>query len=121
MPKSIMQTFPRLTLFSEENYRGRVRVVRGNVGIRSLEGRFGDVESLRFFSTNPNATLVLFSRSNFRGLFRVFRGSRNIADLGDFIGGNDVESLISSNVRLTLEQIRRIRRTGSLPSGFRSL
>ncbi|TMV52180.1 hypothetical protein FE783_04345 [Paenibacillus mesophilus] len=121
MQKPILQTYPRLALFSEENYRGRESVVRGSAGIRSLEARFGDVESLRFFSTNPNATLVLFSRSNCKGLFRVFRGNRNIADLRDFIGGNNVESLISSNVRLTLEQIRRIRRTGELPAGFRNL
>jgi hypothetical protein len=121
MQKSILQTFPRLTLFSEENFRGRVRVVRGNVGIRNLDARFGEVDSLRFFSTRANATLVLFSRTNFRGAFRVFRGNRSIADLDDIIGGNDVESLISSNVRLTLAQIRNIRITGNLPSGFRRL
>lgn len=121
MTTSILQTFPRLSLFSDENFRGRVRVIRGNVGIRNLEARFGDVESLRFFSTNANATLVLFSRTNFRGSFRVFRGNRSIADLDDIIGGNDAESLISANVRLTLAQIREIRRTGRLPSSFRRL
>lgn len=120
MKRSILQTFPRLSLFSEENFRGRVRVIRGNVGIRNLDARI-DVESLRFFSTSANATLVLFSRTNFRGAFRVFRGNRSIADLDDIIGGNDVESLISSNVRLTLAQIRNIRNTGNLPSGFRRL
>lgn len=120
MDKSVLQTFPRLRLFSEENFRGRVRQIRGNVGIRNLDARF-DVESLRFFSTNPGATLVLFSRRNFGGRFRVFRGNRSIADLDDIIGGRDVESLVSSNVRLTLEQIRRINRTGVLPAGFRRL
>jgi hypothetical protein len=30
-----------------------------------------------------------------------------------------VESIISTNQRLTLEQIRNIRRTGNLPSGYR--
>lgn len=121
MVKSVLQTFPRLRLYSEENFRGRVRQIRGNVGIRNLDARFDDVESLRFFSTNSGATLVLFSRPNFRGTFRVFRGNRNIADLDDIIGGRDVESLVSSNVRLTLEQIRRINRTGVLPAGFRRL
>jgi len=116
----ILQTFPRLSLFSDENFRGRVRVLRGNLGIRNLDGRF-DVESLRFFSTSSNATLVLFSRRNFQGAFRVFRGNRSIADLDDIIAGNDADSLISSNVRLTLAQIREIRRTGRLPSGFRRI
>ncbi|MEF3304968.1 hypothetical protein [Paenibacillus sp. GYB003] len=119
MLKSIAQTFPRLALWTDENFRGRVRVLRGNLGIRNLD-RF-DAESLRFFSTSPNATLVLFSRTNFRGAFRVFRGNRSIADLDDIIRGNDAESLISSNVRLSLAQIRTIRRTGRLPSGFRTL
>lgn len=118
MPE-LTQTFPRLALWTEENFRGRVRVFRGNLGIRNLE-RF-DAESLRFFSTNRNATLVLFSRTNFRGAFRVFRGNRSIADLDDIIRGLDAESLISSNVGLTLAQIRTIRRTGVLPSGFRRI
>lgn len=116
------QTFPRLALFSDERFRGNRIILRGNLGIRNLDaGRFDDVESLRFFSTNPNATLVLFTRTNFRGNFRVFRGNRNLADLDDIIGGNDPESLISSNRRLTLAQIRTIRDTGRLPSGFRLL
>ena len=121
MQKSILQTYPRLTLYSDENYRGRARTIRGNVGIRNLEARYDDVESLRFFSTNSGATLVLFSRPNFKGTYRVFRGNRNIADLDDIIGGRDAESLVSSNVRLTTEQINRIRSTGNLPSGFRKL
>lgn len=114
-------TFPRLRLFSDENFRGRRFVVRGNVGIRNLDRTFGDIESLRFFSPNSGATLVLFSRRNFQGRFRVFRGVTNIADLDDIIFGNDPESLISSNSRLSLEQIRTIRRTGNLPNGFRSI
>lgn len=118
---SISQVFPRLALFTEENYRGRRFVLRGNLGIRTLERRSGDIESLRFFSTNPNATLVLFSRPNFRGQVRVFRGNTNIADLGDIIRGEDAESLVSANFRLTLAQIRNIRNTGVLPAGFRTI
>ncbi|MDF2670876.1 MAG: hypothetical protein K0R67_3182 [Paenibacillus sp.] len=118
---TILQTFPRLTLFSDENFRGRVRILRGNLGIRNLEARFDDVESLRFFSTNPNATLVLFTRRNFQGNFRILRGNRSIADLDDIIAGNDPESLISSNVRLTAQQVRNIRSTRTLPNGFRLL
>lgn len=114
-------TFPRLRLFRDENFRGRRFVVRGNVGIRNLERTFGDIESLRFFSPNSGATLVLFSRTNFRGNFRVFRGVTNIADLDDIIAGNEPESIISSNIRLSLAEIRAIRRTGILPSGFRSI
>ncbi len=121
MKATVSQTYPRLFLYSEENYRGRRIVWRGNVGIRNLEARYDDIESLRFFSTNSDATLVLFARENFRGRFRVFRGTTNIADLDDIIRGNDPESLIISSSRLTLEQIRRIRRTGVLPEGYRSV
>jgi len=122
MKASISQIlFPRLTLFRDEFYRGRRFVVRGNVGIRNLERTFGDIESLRFFSTNPNATLVLFSEPNFRGRFRVFRGNTNIGDLDDIIRGEEPESIISTNRRLTLAQIREIRNTGELPNGFRTI
>lgn len=116
---SISQVFPRLALFTEENYRGRRFIVRGNLGIQNLERRAADFESLRFFSTNANATLVLFSLPNFRGRIRVFRGNTNIADLDDIIRGEDPESLVMSNSRLTLAQIRNIRNTGALPQGFR--
>lgn len=34
--------FPRLFLYSEENYRGRRFVWRGNVGIRNLERLYDD-------------------------------------------------------------------------------
>lgn len=114
---AVSQTFPRLTVFTEENFQGRSRIGRGNLGIRNLDNL--DIESLRFFSTSSNATLVLFTRPNFQGNFRVFRGNRNIADLDDIIGGEDAESLVSSNIRLTLSQIREIRRTSTLPPGFR--
>jgi hypothetical protein len=117
----ISQVFPRLFLYRDENYRGRRFVLRGNVGVRNLERLYDDVESLRFFSPNPNATLVLFSRRGFQGNFRVFRGTTNIADLDDIISGNDPESLIISRSRLTLAQIRSIRRTGRLPEGYRTL
>ena len=118
---TISQVFPRLRLFTEENFRGQRFVLRGNLGIRNIENRFDDIESLRFFSPNPNATLVLFTRPNFRGQFRVFRGNTNIADLDDIIRGEDPESLVMANFRLTLAQIRQIRRTGILPNGFRRL
>jgi hypothetical protein len=113
--------YPRLFLYSEENYRGRRFVWRGNLGIRNLERRYDDIESLRFFSPSSNATLVLFDRPNFRGNFRVFRGTTNIRDLDDIIRGEEPDSLIISRSRLTLDQIRNIRRTGNLPQGYRTI
>lgn len=115
---SISQTYPRLTVYSEENYRGRSRIYRGNTGLRNLDNILDGVESLRFFSTSANATLVLFTRPNFQGGFRVFRGNTNLRDLDDLIRGNDVESLISTNERLTLAEIRAIRRNRRLPAGY---
>ncbi|AIQ52548.1 MULTISPECIES: hypothetical protein [Paenibacillus] len=115
----ISQTYPRLRVYEEENYLGRRRTYTGNLGIRNTDNILDGIESLRFFSTSSNATLVLFSRTRFRGSFLVIRGNRNIRDLDDYIRGNDVESLISTNQRLTLQQIRDIRRTGDLPSGYR--
>ncbi|RAI88258.1 hypothetical protein DET54_116148 [Paenibacillus pabuli] len=114
----VSQTYPRLTVYAEEAYRGRSRVYRGNTGLRNLDYILGGVESLRFFSTSSNATLVVFTRPNFQGGFRVFRGNTNLRDLDDLIRGNDVESLISTNQRLTLEEIREIRRNRTLPSGY---
>jgi len=113
--------YPRLRLWTDENFRERRFTWRGNVGLRNLDRLYGGIESLRFFSPSANATLVLFSRSNFRGNFRVFRGTTNLPDLDDIIRGDDPESLIISNRRLTLAQIREIRRTGRLPSGFRTV
>lgn len=113
--------YPRLRLYTEENFRGRRFTWRGNVGLRNLDRLYDDIESLRFFSPSSNATLVLFTRTNFRGNFRVFRGTTNLRDLDDIIRGSDPESLIISDRRLTLAQIREIRRTGRLPSGFRSI
>lgn len=115
----VSQTYPRLTVYDEENLRGNRRILTGNLGIRNIDNILDGIESLRFFSTSSNATLVLFTRTRFRGNFRVLRGNRSIRDLDDFISGNDVESIISTNQRLTLEQIRNIRRTGNLPSGYR--
>lgn len=115
----VSQTYPRLTVYDEENFNGRRRVYTGNLGIRNTDNILDGIESLRFFSTSSNATLVLFSRTRFRGSFRVLRGNHNLRDLDDFISGNDVESIISTNQRLTLDQIRRIRDTGTLPSGYR--
>ncbi|AOZ94130.1 hypothetical protein [Paenibacillus crassostreae] len=116
---SISQLYPRLTVYSEENYRGARRIYTGNLGIRNLENILDGIESLRFFSTSSNATLVLFTGTRFRGNFRILRGNQNIADLDDYLAGRDVESLISTNQRLTLAQIRNIRNTGQLPSGYR--
>lgn len=114
-------TYPRLTVYSEEDFRGRSAIYRGNLGIANLDNRLGGIESLRFFSTSTSKTLVLFTRTNFRGNFRVFRSNRNIRDLDDIIGGNDAESLISSNSFLSLAQIRAIRDSGQLPNGYRRL
>ncbi|OAX47129.1 hypothetical protein [Paenibacillus sp. AD87] len=116
---SISQTYPRLTVYSEENFRGLRRVYRGNLGIADIDAVLTGIESLKFFSTNPNATLVLFDRSRFRDNFVVLRGNRIIRELDDFLRRGDVESLIASNQRLTLAQIRKIRRTGELPPGYR--
>ncbi|WP_449602061.1 hypothetical protein [Paenibacillus sp. Marseille-Q9583] len=115
----VSQTFPRLTVYDEENFRGSSRIFTGNLGIRNTDRILDGIESLRFFSTSSNATLVLFTRTRFRGNFRVLRGNRSIRDLDDFISGNDVESIISTNQRLTLEQIRNIRSSGTLPAGYR--
>lgn len=114
----VLRRDPRLVLFDDENFRGRRAVFRGNLGIRNLERVADDPESLRFSSNRRGATLVLFSERNFRGAVRVFRGNVSIRDL-DNIRLDDVESLVMSNRRLSLETIRRIRRTGRLPSGFR--
>lgn len=67
MKKSVhvSQTYPRLTVYSEENYAGRSRIYRGNTGLRDLDNILDGVESLRFFSTNSNATLVLFNETEF--------------------------------------------------------
>lgn len=113
------QTYPRLTVYSDENFRGASRIYTGNLGIRDTDNILDGIESLRFFSTSSNATLVLFTRTRFRGNFRVFRGNTNLADLDDLISGNDVESIISTNQRLTLQQIRNIRSSGTLPAGYR--
>lgn len=115
----VSQTYPRLTVYNEENFRGSSRIYTGNLGIRDTDRILDGIESLRFFSTSSNATLVLFTRTHFRGNFRVLRGNHSIRDLDDFISGNDVESIISTNQRLTLEQIRNIRSSGTLPAGYR--
>ncbi|MBE0337038.1 hypothetical protein [Paenibacillus sp. 23TSA30-6] len=114
----VSQTYPRLTVFSEENFRGASRVYTANLGIRDKDTVLDGIKSLRFFSTSSDATLVLFTRIRFKGNFQVFRGNRRFADLDDLIRGNDVESIISTNQRLTLQQIRNIRSTGKLPSGY---
>lgn len=111
--------YPRLRVYSEENFRGLRRTYRGNLGIADIDSVLTGIESLRFFSTNPNATLVLFDRSRFRDNFVILRGNRSIRELDDFLRRGDVESLISSNQRLTPAQVRVIQRTGSLPSGYR--
>lgn len=111
--------YPRLRVYSEENFRGLRRTYRGNLGIADIDSVLTGIKSLRFFSTNPNATLVLFDRSRFRDNFVILRGNRSIRELDDILRRGDVESLISSNQRLTPAQVRVIQRTGSLPSGYR--
>lgn len=115
----VSQTYPRLTVYDDEGLTGRRRVYTGNLGIRNLDNILDGVESLRFFSTSSNATLVLFTRTRFRGSFRILRGNRTIRDLDDFLSGRDVESLISTNQRLTAAQVRAIRDSGQLPAGYR--
>ncbi|WP_339315438.1 hypothetical protein [Paenibacillus sp. FSL R10-2734] len=111
--------YPRLTVYSEENFRGRRRTYRGNLGFPDVDTIITGIESLRFFSTNPNATLVLFDRSRFRDNFVILRGNRSIRELDDFLRRGDVESLIATNERLTRAQVRAIQRTGNLPAGYR--
>ncbi|WP_010269135.1 hypothetical protein [Paenibacillus senegalensis] len=118
-PKAyVSQTYPRLTVYEDEGFTGRSRVFTGNVGISNTDRIVDGIESLRFFSTSSNATLVLFTRTGFRGNFRILRGNRSIRDLDDLIAGNDVESIISTNQRLTVEQVRAIRNAGQLPAGY---
>ncbi|WP_340399051.1 hypothetical protein [Paenibacillus sp. FSL H8-0079] len=111
--------FGSLTVYSQENFRGLRRVYRGNLGIADVDSVLTGIESLRFFSTNPNATLVLFDRSRFRDNFYILRGNRSIRELDDILRRGDVESLIATNQRLTAAQVRRIQRTGNLPPGYR--
>jgi hypothetical protein len=108
----------RLRVYSEENVHGLRRTYRGNLGIADIDSVLTGIESLRFFSTNRNATLLLFDRSHFRDNFVILRGNRSIRELDNFLRRGDVESLISSNQRLTPAQVRTIQRTGSLPSGY---
>ncbi|WP_342406089.1 hypothetical protein [Brevibacillus sp. FSL K6-2834] len=118
MPQTQLR-LPRLTLFDDENFRGRSRVFRGNVAIRNVERIFDEPESLRFRSNGRGATLVLFSRNNFKGAFRIIRVSRSIADVERIIGFDfEANSIIMTSRRLTLQQVLNIRRTGKLPSGI---
>ncbi|MDO7907795.1 hypothetical protein Q5741_15390 [Paenibacillus sp. JX-17] len=118
----VHRRFPRLFLFSDKNYRGRRFVWRGNVGLRNLDNLYPrGIESLRFFSPNPNATLVLFSRPNFQGKFKIYRGITNIADLERVFAQGEVKSLVSANFFLSPQQIRLIRTTCALPPGFRTI
>jgi len=83
--KATSVIYPRLTVYSEENFRGHRRTYRGNLGFPDVDTVITGIESLRFFSTNPNATLVLFDRSTFRDNFVILRGNRSIRELDDFI------------------------------------
>ncbi|AIQ46949.1 hypothetical protein R70723_14475 [Paenibacillus sp. FSL R7-0273] len=113
--------YPRLTVYSQENFRGRRRIYRGNLGFADVDTVLTGIESLRFFSLNPGATLVLFDRSSFRDNFVILRGNRSIRELDDILRRGDVESLISTNQRLTAAQVRAIQRKGTLPAGYRLL
>ncbi|OAS24008.1 hypothetical protein [Paenibacillus oryzisoli] len=121
MPVYAKPIYPRLTVYSEKYYQGGSAILSGNIGIPNFDLPLGGMESLRFFSTNPNSTLVLFSLTRFRGDFRVFHGVRNVSDFDNIINGNDANSLISTNKYLTLRQIRAIRDSGRLPSGYRRI
>lgn len=111
--------YPRLRVYSEENFRGLRRTYRGNLGLPDIDSILTGIESLRLFSTNANATLVLFDRSGFRDNFVILRGNRSISELNDILRRGDVESLIATNERLTPAKVRAIQRTGSLPPGYR--
>lgn len=113
----VSENFPRLIVYDGGFYEGERLICRGNVGLQNLNVTLNKVESLRFCSTNFNATLILFSRTRFRGDFRVFRGNVNLSDLANIINGKDVESLISTNQHLTLSQVRHTRSTSNLPDG----
>lgn len=117
--KKITAVYPRLTVYSEENFRGLRRIYCGNLGFADVDTVITGIESLRFFSTNPGATLVLFDRSAFRDNFVILRGNRSIRELDDILRRGDAESLIATNQRLTPAQVRAIQRTGSLPAGYR--
>ncbi|MDI4645248.1 hypothetical protein [Cohnella hashimotonis] len=118
MRATISQVYPRLSLFSQKNYKGCRYVWRGNRALRDLRRLYSHLGSLRFFSPSREATLVLFSRPDFQGKFRIYRGTTNIPDLKCLFGGRGPGSLIISRYCLKHEQIKMIRRTGCLPPGF---
>jgi hypothetical protein len=118
LTKATSVIYPRLRVFSEENFRGLRRTYRGNLGIADIDAVLTGIESLRFFSTNPKDTLVLFDRSRFRDNFVILRGNRSIRELDDYLRRGDVESLIATNERLTRAQVRAIQRNERLPSGY---
>ncbi|WNS45595.1 hypothetical protein [Paenibacillus sp. MMS20-IR301] len=117
--KAAAAVYPRLRVFSEEDFRGLRRTYRGNLGMPDVDSVLTGIESLKFFSTSPDATLVLFDRSRFRDNFVILRGNRSISELDDILRKGDVESLIATNQRLTAAQVRAIQRTGKLPAGYR--
>lgn len=126
MPLQARAAYPRLTVYGEKYFQGGSAIISGSVGIPDFDILNSDIplggmESLRFFSTNPNATLVLFSLTRFRGEFRVFHGLRNVSDLDNLVHGNDANSLISTDRYLMPEQIRAIRDSGQLPDGYRTI
>ncbi|MDR9855143.1 hypothetical protein RJP21_16115 [Paenibacillus sp. VCA1] len=110
---------PRLTIFEEKDFRGRSRVIAGNLGIENMDSVFGGAQSLRFRSACWSPTLVLFSRPGFKGRFHIYRGNMNFSDLQNLFFGCDVGSLISSGKRLSRRKIRQFRKTGQLPSHYR--
>ncbi|MEK0317648.1 hypothetical protein [Cohnella sp. 56] len=112
------QLYPRLYLYSDENYCGNRYVWRGNRALRNLDRLYSRLGSLQFYSPRRDATLVLFSRANFRGRFRIYRGTTNIRNLNALFGGRGVGSLIMTSACLTPSQVREISRTGCLPPGF---
>lgn len=63
---NVSQTYPRLTVYSEENYRGRSRIYRGNTGLRNLDNILDGVESLRFFQQVPTQHWLCLRGLTFR-------------------------------------------------------
>ncbi|CAG7644751.1 hypothetical protein ACFQI7_24795 [Paenibacillus allorhizosphaerae] len=113
----ITQTLPQLTLWSDNEQRGRRLRFRGNLGVRSLViFNFNDVLSSFVLTGNRNSTLVLFQDINYQGPRRVFRGSIEVDSLPDF--NDQTSSFILSRRRLSNAEIDRIQRRRVAPENF---
>jgi hypothetical protein len=111
------QLLPRLSLWSDANFRGRRLRFRGNLGVRSLVVfNYNDVLSSFRFEGNNNSTLVLWRDINYQGPRRVFRGATEIALLSNF--NDEASSFVMSRGRLSNAAINRIENRGSAPNNF---